>query len=238
MPETASHFDPNGASGPARRERRITAVDQIYDALRHRIIHFILPPGAPIAKNEVAAEFAVSQTPVREAALRLADEGLVDIFPQSKTIVSLIDVQHAHEVHFLRLSVEIEVVRVLASEFDAERMTELQAWIERQVTELNANNETAFKIADNSFHEEMLRLADVQGLTRLMDTRRGHYDRIRGLYLQQSQRREVVVKEHRAIVAALEAGDPIAAEAAVRRHLGKSLAIVDDIRARHPGYFL
>jgi len=71
----------------------------------------------------------------------------------------------------------------------------------------------------------------------MIDAHRGHYDRIRGVFLSDKKRREVVVREHRAIVAALNAGDAAAAEAAVRGHLGKSLAAIDDIRALHPGYF-
>lgn len=227
--------------GEHRRVRRaygVSALQQVYDDMRHEIINLKLPPGSIIAKNEVAARFGISQTPVREALLRLADEGLVDIFPQSRTVVSLIDVQQAREVHFLRLSVEIEIVRLLANALDAEGMAELRNWIERQVTELNAGNQTAFKLADNRFHDAMFRMAGVQGLTRLIDSRRGHYDRIRGLYLLEHQRRKVVIKEHRAIVAALKARDSVAAEAAVRHHLGKSLAIIEEIRERHSGFFL
>ncbi|MBT6094309.1 MAG: GntR family transcriptional regulator [Rhodospirillaceae bacterium] len=221
----------------SRRESGVSAVQQVYDALRHDIIYFYRQPGSNISKNEIAAEFDVSPTPVREAMLRLSDEGLVNIYPQSRTVVALIDIQHAQEIHFLRLSVEIEVVRVLADTIDAEGLAALNAWIERQVTELATGDETAFKIADNSFHDEMFRLAGIQGLTRLIDAQRGDYDRIRGLYLHEHERRQIVINEHRAIVSALKAADADAAEIAVRRHLGKSLAIVDDIRERHPGYF-
>lgn len=234
----AAYSSLNESARPARREHGVSAVQQVYDGMRQEIVNLTLAPGSTIAKNQIATRFGISPTPVREALLRLADEGLVEIFPQSRTAVSLIDVQHAREVHFLRLSVEVEVVRLLANAIDAEGLAELRTWIQRQMTELKAGNQTAFKLADNSFHEEMFRRAGVHGLTRLIDTRRGHYDRIRGLFLQEPVRREVVVKEHRAIVAALEAGDPAAAEAAVRRHLGKSLAVIDDIRERHPGYFL
>ena len=221
-----------------RRNTGVSAVQQIYAVLRHRIIHFILPPGANIVKNQIASEFGVSLTPVREAMLRLSDEGLVDIFPQSRTTVSLIDVQQALEMHFLRLSVEVEIVRVLAETISAADMIEMNNWIRRQKTELEAGNETAFKIVDNNFHEYMFNLAGVQGLVQLIGARRGHYDRIRGLYLHEHERRKTVVDEHLAIIAALEAGDPLAAEAAVRAHLGKSLAIIDEIRAGYPNYFL
>ena len=223
---------------PARRERGVSAVQQVYDHLRHQIINLKLPPGTPIAKSKIAADFGLSQTPVREALLRLADEGLVDIFPQSGTMVSLIDVQHAREVHFLRLAVEIEVQRVLVETIDADGMAELRAWMDRQITELKSGKETAFKQADNRFHDAMFQLAGVQGLTRLLESKRGHYDRIRGLYLRDHERRETVVKEHKVILAALDKRDAAAAEAGVRQHLGKSLAVIDDIRDLNPGYFL
>ena len=222
----------------SRRERGVSAVQQVYNYLRDQIINLKLPPGAPIAKSEIAAEFGLSQTPVREALLRLSDEGLVDIFPQSGTKVSLIDVQHAREAHFIRLAVEVEVQRVLAETIDAEGMAELRAWVERQITELKAGSQTAFKQADNQFHDAMFRLAGVHGLARLLQTQRGHYDRIRGLYLRAHERRETVVEEHNVILAALDNRDAAAAEAGVRRHLGKSLAQIGEIRELNPGYFL
>ena len=228
----------NGDMRPVRRARGVSAVQQVYEGIRHPIIDLTLPPGSPITKSEITAAFGVSQTPVREALLRLENEGLVDIFPQSRTVVSLIDIQHAREVHFLRLGVEIEVMRVLMKCIETEGMDELRTWIERQTTELNSGNHIAFKRADDSFHQEMFHLAGVQGLASMIDSKRGHYDRIRGLYLLEQQRREIVIEEHRAIVSALEARDPVAAEAAVRQHLGKSLAIIEEIRERHPGYFL
>ncbi len=209
----------------------------IYRNLRHGIVNLTLTPGSAIAKNELANTFRVSPTPVREALLRLSEEGLVDIFPQSGTVISFIDVQHAEEAHFLRLSVEIEVAKTLCETIDDEGMDSLNAWIERQVTELQAGDQTAFKLADNQFHMEMFRLAGVQGLTRLIDRRRGHYDRIRSLYLIEHKRREVVIREHRAIFAAFRKSDAAEAEAAVRRHLGKSLAAVNEIKERHPRYF-
>lgn len=223
---------------PTAREPGTSAVTHVYRDLRNRIINLKFEPGTPIAKNIIADRFNVSPTPVREALLRLSEENLVDIIPQSGTTVSLIDIQSAQEVHFLRLSVEVEVVRVLCENIDTDGLAQLKAWMERQVTELNAGNQTAFKQADNSFHDEMFRQAGVRGLTQLLDRRRGHYDRIRGLYLREHVRREVVIKEHKKIFAALKKRDTSAAEAAVRLHLGKSLAIVDQIRDRYPDYFL
>ncbi len=222
----------------SRREHGVSAVQQVYEDVRHQIINLTLEPGSTISKNDIAKQYGISPTPVREAMLRLSEVGLVNIFPQSRTLVSLIDIQHAAEIHFLRLSVEIEVVRTLARNKTDEIIAELNTWIERLVTEQKADDQNAFKIADNHFHSVMFRHAGVEGLMQLLDTHRGHYDRIRGLFLVVHERRQDVIDEHRAIVAAISKGNEAAAEAAVRKHLGKSLAIVDQIRERHPDYFL
>lgn len=221
----------------AGRTSRMTTVHQIYFDLRHLIVGLALPPGTVLSKNEIAQRYGVSQTPVREAIILLEEDSLVDIFPQSRTEVSRIDVQHAREVHFLRLSVEIEVARVLAEAIDKQDLNKLNELIERHSTVLGADDQTAFRLTDNSFHEEMFRLAGIQGLTRMIDRRRGHYDRLRGLYLLEQERRQIVIREHRAIFEALKNHDAAAAEAAVRAHLGKSLAIVDQIQDRYPDYF-
>jgi len=214
-------------------ELGVSATQKVYQQLRHQIINIILEPGTTILKNEVAKQFGVSHTPVREAILRLGEEGLVDIFPQSRTTVSLIDLKHAQEFQFLRLSVEIEVVRVLSKS-----IKKLKIWIDRQTTELNSGDHFAFKLADNHFHKEMLEQAGVQGLSSLLETYRGHYDRIRVLYLMVKARRKTVTQEHHAIITAFENSDEVAAEIAIRKHLGKSLSVVDGIKDRYPHYFL
>jgi DNA-binding GntR family transcriptional regulator len=219
------------------RNSRITTVQQIYQDLRHLIIDLSLLPGAVLSKKDIAERFGVSQTPVREALILLEEDGLVDIFPQSRTEVSRIDVQHAREVHFLRLSVEIEVIRTLSQNISEQDLSILQQLIDRQSAELGAGDYTAFKLADNRFHEEMFRIAGVHGLTKMIERRRGHHDRIRGLYLLEQERRHTVIREHKEILNALKDQDAGVAETAVREHLGKSLAIIDQIQDRYPNYF-
>ena len=219
-------------------DRRVSSAHQIFERMRTDIINFTLKPGTAISKKEMATTFGTSQTPVRDALLRLEAEGLVDIVPQSKTTVSLIDVQHAREVHFLRLSVEVEVVRELAKKSKDTSFGELDIWIERQKTELKTGDNSSFRMMDNSFHAELFRLAGVEGLMVLIDSRRGHYDRIRGLYLKEIDRRNPIIEEHRSIVKAIRSGDAKKAEEVIRNHLGKSLAIIDEIRDLTPGYFL
>ena len=91
-----------------------SASSRIYSALRARIISLELEPDTTLVRSELAEAFGVSQSPVREAIQRLEQEGLVISYPQSRTVVSKIDVAHARETQFLRIGVELEVAQTLA----------------------------------------------------------------------------------------------------------------------------
>lgn len=95
--------------------RRASASVALHDSLRERILNLDLAPGQYISRSEIAADYEVSLTPVRDALIKLEEEGLIHIYPQSKTEVSKIDLAHARETHFLRLSLELEIVSRLAA---------------------------------------------------------------------------------------------------------------------------
>jgi len=216
---------------------RNTAVQRIYDGIRQRIVDLSLAPGTLLAKHEVAAEFGVSQTPVREAILRLEDEGLIDVFPQSRTVVSLIDIQHAREAHFLRTSVEVEVAKQLSRLLSAAQATELRSLVERQSVALAADDLDTFTADDNRFHARQYEFAGVGGLWDLIRTRRAHIDRLRRLHLPVPGKAAAIIEEHHALIDTITSGDAEAAERAVRTHLRGTLAASEEIRARYTQYF-
>src|SRR5688500_15793647 len=94
-------------------DRRAPAAHQAYEDLRARILSLALEPGTALSRPSLAESYGVSQTPVRDAFLKLQQEGLVDIYPQSRTTVTKIDISQARETQFLRTSIEIETIRLL-----------------------------------------------------------------------------------------------------------------------------
>lgn len=222
----------------AMNGQNVSTAQHVYKDLRHRIINCHLPPGANISQNEIAVQFGVSATPVRDAFLRLAGEGLINIYPQSRTVVSLIDEQNARDVEFLRVSVELEVLRVLAKTITRDGVKELTNWIRRQVVEMEIGNEWAFKFADDNFHNCMFKLAGVEGLIDIISAQRGHYDRIRGLYFPAFADLGKIIDEHRNILTALENHDAQGAKSASREHIRRSLMSIDQLREEHGDYFL
>ena len=75
-----------------RLDRSRHAAPQVFEKLREAIVALDLVPGTVLARAELAEQFGISQTPIRDALLKLGEEGLVDIFPQHATVVSRIDI--------------------------------------------------------------------------------------------------------------------------------------------------
>lgn len=223
---------------PHKLDRTRQAAPQVFEWLRASILSLQLAPGTALSRTELAERFELSQTPVRDALLQLAQEGLVDIFPQHATLVSRIDIASATQAHFLRCAIELEVVRTLAlaaAEDTAVLRAKLTAQIDLQAALAIADTEE-FIASDQAFHRLMFDAAGAPDLFELVRRRSGHLDRLRRLDLPSPGKAERVVRDHRAIVAALAAQDPEAAQAAMRAHLSGTLGRVADIRARHPDY--
>jgi DNA-binding GntR family transcriptional regulator len=219
-----------------RLDRTRLAAPQVLEKLRDAILSLELAPGTVLARQELANHFGVSQTPVREALLRLNEEGLVDVFPQHATLVSRIDIAAARQAHFLRRSIELELVRQLALEPPAGLAEQMKATIAQQAALSAAQRYGDFVGADRAFHRLMYEAGGVPDLWDLVGRVSGHVDRLRRLHLPTAGKTEAILRDHRAIVRGIEAKDPAAAQAALRKHLSGTLSAVDEICRQYPDY--
>jgi DNA-binding GntR family transcriptional regulator len=218
-------------------DRTRHAAPQVFEHLRDQIISMALPPGTVLSRPELAEQYGISQTPVRDALIRLGEEGLVDIFPQHATVVSPIDVAMAGQAHFLRRSVELEIVRTLALQADPVLLERLRATVARQRMMLQLDNLEEFTVNDQAFHRELYDAAKVPDLWALVRRQSGHLDRLRRLHLPIPGKALAVLRDHDAIVDAIASADPVRAQDAVRAHLSGTLANIDEIRTQFAGYF-
>ena len=222
-----------------RLERSRQAAPQVFEALRELILSLELEPGTVLPRAELAERFGLSQTPVRDALTRLGEEGLVDIFPQHATVVSRIDAGAAQRAHFLRRSIELEIVRELAGRPAAAQgplLAGLRELVARQSRAVAAQDYVAFRQADQAFHREMYDAAGLHDLWELVRQRSGHIDRLRHLHLPAKGKAQAILRDHKAIVDAIEAGDAGAAQDALRAHLAGTLTFVDEVRRKHPAW--
>ncbi|GHC81818.1 transcriptional regulator [Pseudorhodoferax aquiterrae] len=219
-----------------RLDRTRLAAPQVLERLREAILALELVPGTVLARQALAEQFGVSQTPVREALLRLAEEGLVDVFPQHATLVSRIDLRAARQAHFLRRSIELELVRELALRRPAGLVDALRRQIALQQSLAEARQYGDFVAADRQFHQLLYAAADMAALVELVGRVSGHVDRLRRLHLPTAGKTASILRDHRAIVAAIAAGDAAAAQEALRAHLSGTLSAVEEIRQQFPDY--
>lgn len=196
-----------------------TKSERVYRSLRRRIREFELPPGSRLRKNEIALEYAVSRAPVSEAISRLADEGLVDVFPQSGSFVSPIRPRDIRESMLIRIGLEVEAVRRVTGMADAELIKQLDDNLEAQEAAIVDNDMALLDDLDEAFHGIIFSVIDSPRAQHLLDTARALLDRPRFHALPEDDRPGATVREHRRIADAIRTGDVEFAGAAMRVHL-------------------
>jgi len=238
MTTIAALSDPSDSLvfAPRPLDRSRHAAPQVFEHLRELIVAMRIAPGTVLQRADLAAQYGLSQTPIRDALIKLGEEGLVDIFPQHATVVSAVNVTMARQAHFLRRSIELEIVHTLARTADAALVTRLRDSIELQKVLAERENYADFVSADQAFHRQMYEAAQVPELWAMVRRQSGNLDRLRNLHVPIPGKARRVIGDHTAIVDAIAAGDPAAAQAALREHLSGTLSHLDDIRARFPHY--
>ena len=219
-----------------RLDRDRQAAPQVFERLRKLITSLALPPGSPLSRNSLAEQFGVSSTPIRDALMRLEEEGLVEVFPQYATVVSRIDVGLAQQAHFLRQALELEIVKALALEHAEPLVDQLNGVIALQQKFAKAGDFEKFMAADNDFHQQLYTATGNQGLWDLVRSRSGHIDRLRRLHLPSPGKAQDIVRHHKLIVTAISGSQPDDAQRHLRKHLSGTLGYLAEIRARFPEY--
>lgn len=191
-----------------------------------------LKPGDPISEKEVAARYGVSRTPVREAIQRLADERLVEIFPQSGTFVARIPYDDLPEAMVIRKALETASVRLATEKATRSQLLALATIVEQQREAAEANDRGAFHRADEAFHAKIAEISGFPGIWRQVLQVKVQVDRYRRLTLTQEGRMAQVIADHERILAGITAGNPADAEAGMALHLDAVLPdAVGDHRA-------
>jgi DNA-binding GntR family transcriptional regulator len=220
------------------RGRPNSTANIIYRTLRAEIISMHRKPGESISEKEIALDHGVSRTPVREALLRLADDLLVDIRPQSGTFVARIPLAALPEAILVRKALEELTSRLAAERADGGQVAALRGLIEQQRSTAKRGDRERFHEADEAFHAAIADAAGHPGIWLLVEQVKVHVDRYRRLTLPVPGRMERVVDEHRTIVEAIAAHDPTRAAACMIEHLERLRAGIRDVRDLNPEYFI
>ncbi len=190
---------------------------QAYRAIRDAIQKSIIVHGEFYSEGELAKSMGISRTPVREALIELAREGLVEIVPQRGFRLRTIGPDERREIFALRGLLECFVVRQLAQAASEEQVAELRQLLQEQARLLDDPIE--FLAVDEEFHLRMPQLAGLERTYQVMISLRGALWLLGSTALALPERAPHVLKEHLAVVDAIEAHDPDRADQAIRRHI-------------------
>jgi DNA-binding GntR family transcriptional regulator len=207
------------------RTNRVTRKDGlqssefVYRSLKEQIISGDLAPDVRLIELAIAAEFNVSRTPVREALKRLAVENLVLADPARGMVVHAPDAREIEDVFIVREALDALAARLAAHRITPSEHGRLRVVVDSMEDAISTGRREQVVVANTHFHDVIYAAAGNEMLERLGRDLREFVRRFTTLPFASPDRVDHVLVEHRAIVAALEAHDPEAAEAASRQHL-------------------
>ena len=213
-------------------------VDAAYHQIRQRILDNVWPPGHRALEQEVALALGMSRTPVREALMRLRNEGLVEVIPRHGMRVLPVSPTDMREIYEILTALECMAVELLAQRkpSDAELKPLVDA-CRAMDKALKAEDLDAWAAADERFHAHFIELA---GNRQLRATVLNYWDRAHRARMFTLRLRPKPVnstKEHMQMVERLRAGDAEGAARVTRAHRARATAelisIFEHYRLQH-----
>jgi DNA-binding GntR family transcriptional regulator len=213
------------------RISRSTLAAQLEEAIRLDIISGALEPGLRLRASDLTGRYGVSATPLREALQRLAAQNLVELGPRLGATVAPISKPELEDIYWLREMLEAVALERAIENADDEwvgRVTEAYEEFEKSqgsgpaVTRADA---LAWAAVHRSFHEALFEGCRSPWLMRFIAVLSDHSERYRMLSMRRGLRHSL--QEHRDIYQAAIALDSAAATGALRRHLGGTVAVLE-----------
>ena len=219
-------------------DKKLPAADQIYQGLREAIISGNFRPNEAISENRVCGMFNVSRSPVRIALTRLAEDKLIDIFPQRGSFVSPIILQKVRKGHFARVALELAVLKEAAANWTEKASAEARKAIKLQQQFSRNGDLWSFHTADELFHHSFAVTGKLEGVWDTILSVKTHLDRVRHLANPVKGHMDKVIEEHKSVVQNLDGGNAEAALEAMRQHLDSLHTTIARLKPLHAQDFV
>ena len=212
------HFGMESGGEPLGDKKKIKGPD-VYALIRQAVTTGRFVPGQRLSERELAVQYGVSRTPIREAFRHLIQEGLVVYKPNSGYRIIPLSEELARHILVVRENLESLAAR-LAAQRDPKGAAEAMqvilpkarhAYREGRLSELIAANQ--------SFHQALVERSGNSILEAMYRTLQGYIGLMMSISLSWHRRPVETFREHGEIIRALKSGDPDAAEKAIRRHV-------------------
>ncbi|WP_371862450.1 GntR family transcriptional regulator [Mesobacillus foraminis] len=212
--------------------------EYVYNILKNDIINLEIKPGTRISEKEIAHRLQVSRTPVREAFMKLAQEELLGIYPQSGTIVSRIDLNHVEEARFVRENIERSIVKMACMDFTEEQLFILETNVTMQELCLEKGTHQRLFELDEEFHKILFEQCGKIRTWKMINQLKSHFDRLRILGLASNKDWNDIVIQHKQIFTAIVKRNPQKAEELMINHLRLVNDHKKNLKQDYPEYFL
>lgn len=214
---------------------------QTYDRCRKDIMTFALKPGEPVSAAKLAERYHVSRTPAREALVLLSTEALVDIFPQSKSVISKINISRVRQEWFIRKTLEIGMIDAFFKNVSAADIEQMKAYAKRceEIGMQPRNHETSYEylVSDNKFHAVTYHVAGEMLAAELIESTMAHYSRVRLLVDLDNAYKDRTVSDHSNLIRLIEAGNKEEYRKVLTTHLGRVLGDLEQKSQELPDLF-
>jgi DNA-binding GntR family transcriptional regulator len=207
-----------GGYGSAIDRFSATLREQVLGRLQEQILSGAMPAGSRLNESEIAVELKVSRGPVREAIQRLASDGLVVMEPHRGAYVRSLTAEDVAELYEMRIALEVHATRLTARNAPESLYPKLRQLLD-QTSVIVAQGGGSYQPNDLDIHQAIISGCGVQRLERSILALHKELALARARSGYEPARAKAALKEHRAIVRAIGAGDEKAAAEAMYEHL-------------------
>lgn len=211
-------------------EAALPLAEQAHRRLKARILNNELMPGQQVLERDLIEELGMSRTPIREAMVRLQDEGLVQIVPRHGMKILALKIEDMAEIYEILTALEgVAAARLASLAREGLDISDLEDAMDDMEKSLAADDLNAWAEADNRYHFLLLKYCGNGRLAQICDDMQTQIYRARMITLNMRKKPVRSNEEHRAILIAIQEGDAEKAAQLYRAHRDRASSLLIDL---------
>ncbi|MDZ4729573.1 MAG: GntR family transcriptional regulator [Xanthomonadales bacterium] len=212
----------------------MTRAEWAYSQIKERILGNVYEPGYQALEQEIAENLNVSRTPMREALIRLSQEGLVELIPRRGFRVVPVVAADMKEIYDVLTSLESMAAELLAQRGPSEEeLAEMELATNDMESALERDDLDAWAAADERYHKSLIELCGNQRLAALANTVRDQGRRARMVTLRLRPKPTASTQEHRDVLDAIRKRDVHRAREMHYQHRRRASVELTDILRKY-----
>lgn len=214
-----SYFSPTSKEKKDNFKSKISMSEKVYQRIKSDILENKLKPGEKLIEENLANEFNVSRTPVREALKQLDQDGLITYYPRRGSVVSQISMKDAQELYEIREVLEGLAIRRICMEVNSHNIKILENIIKSMDKAIESNDYSSMEKLHRNWTEATLEMTNNELLKSYLLSVTKNLGRLRKISLYRPVQSIDAYKETKDIYNAIEKNDPDESERLAKLHV-------------------